>query len=175
MKLFGPLVRITAFAGLAVSSLFAAAPVLAGPGEIALLESYVGSWRGRGTLVGAEAETVVCRLGLTKGNQGKVNYSGRCALAGRTLSVKGTLAYVDTSRRFEAAMTTNAGFTGLAVGERKADAVIFNLRERETDEEGNDVTITAGITLTQEQISVDFRVVFNETGSSISAVIPFAK
>ena len=56
MKLFGPLARAIAIAGLATASVMAPAPAYAGPAELALLESYIGVWSGRGELVGAETE-----------------------------------------------------------------------------------------------------------------------
>lgn len=175
MKLLGPLTRAVVLTGLSIVGVSAPTASFAGPNEIAMLESYVGSWRGRGQLIGAESETVVCRLSITKGNQGKVNYSGRCALAGQNVAVNGTLAYIDANRRFEAAMTTNAGFTGLAVGQKRGDGVRFDLRERETDEGGNDLQITAGIDLAASQITVDFNVVFVSSGESIKARVPFTK
>ena len=175
MKLFGPLARVVAFAGLLIAGITAAGPTYAGRAEVELLQSYVGSWKGRGVLIGAESETVVCRLTISPGNADKVNYSGRCALAGTNLSVNGTLAYIDSARRFEAAMTSNATFSGLAVGRRQGNGVVFNLRERETDEEGNDMTITASITLVSGRISVDFNVLFNASGDTIKATIPFTK
>lgn len=175
MTLFGPRARRAALAGLALTALLIPGPSLAGTAEVELLQSYIGSWKGRGVLTGAESETVVCRMSIDKGNQDKINYSGRCAMAGTTVSVRGTLAYIDANRRFEAAMTTNAGFSGLAVGQRRGNGVVFNLRERETDEEGNDLSITASITLTSAKITVDFNVVFNETGDTIRASVPFTK
>ena len=175
MTLVGPLARLVAIAGLSLSAAFAAVPAHAGKAEVALLESYIGAWKGRGVLVGAETETVICRLTISPGNDDKVNYSGRCALAGQNLSVKGTLAYVDTRRRFEAAMTSNATFTGTAIGQKRGDGVVFNLREKEKDEEGNDLTITADITLNPSRILVEFNVVFNETGDYIRAQVPFTK
>jgi hypothetical protein len=175
MKLFGPLARVVAFAGLAFASALAPAPAFAGPAELALLESYIGAWKGRGQLIGAETETVVCRLSITSGNGDKVNYSGKCALAGNNVAVNGTLAYIDAKRRFEAAMTTNATFSGVAVGEKRGDGVIFNLRERETDESGNDMTITAAIVLDGGKIIVDFNVLFNASGDTIKASVPFTK
>lgn len=175
MNLFGPLSRGIAVAGLVVTSIMAAAPAFAAKVDIELLNSYLGSWKGRGILVGAESETVVCRLSLTPGNDDKVNYSGRCAMAGTNLSVNGTLAYVDAKKRYEAAMTSNATFTGIAVGRKQGDGVVFNLKERETDEEGNDMTITAVIALLNKTISVEFQVLFNASGDIIKASVPFTK
>ncbi|HHY49724.1 MAG TPA: hypothetical protein GYA10_08265 [Alphaproteobacteria bacterium] len=176
MKLLGPLARSVAIVGLSAAGCLAATgPVFAGKAEVAMLQSYVGSWKGRGQLIGAESESVVCRMTISPGNDDKVNYSGRCALAGQTVAVNGTLAYIDAKRRFEAAMTTNAGFTGLAIGQKSGGGVVFNLREKEQDDQGNDLQITAGITLTEARITVDFNVVFLETGDTISASVPFTK
>ena len=175
MKSVGPLSRIIALAGLLLVAPLTAAPAMAARADVELLQSYVGDWRGKGEMVGAETETVVCRLSLTKGNQDKVNYSGRCSLAGTVLSVNGTLAYNDSARRFEAAMSSNATFSGLAVGKRQGSALVFNLKERNKDEAGNDLTISAAITLRKEKINVDFKVVFNATGDSMTASVPFSK
>jgi hypothetical protein len=67
MTFLGPLSRAAALAGLLLSAGFTAAPAFAGPAEVALLKSYIGEWRGRGTLVGASTESVVCRLSLSQG------------------------------------------------------------------------------------------------------------
>ena len=175
MRPVGPLARALAVAGLMLSALLAQAPALAGTAEVELLQSYIGSWKGRGIVTGAEQETVICRMTIDKGNQDKVNYRGRCAMAGTTVSVNGTLAYIDASRRYEAAMTTNAGFSGIAVGQSTGGGVVFNLRERVADEDGKPLTVTAAITLTGARIMVDFSVVFNETGQSLAAKVPFTK
>lgn len=177
MKLFGPLLRIIALAGLLVATPMAVAPALAAPADVALLKSFVGSWKGRGILIGAESESVVCRLSLSEGNSDKVNYSGRCSLAGTALSVNGTLAFNDQARRYEAAMTSNVTFSGLAVGKKQGDGVLFNLKERNKDEEGNDLTVTAAIALkgSGKSILVEFQVVFNATGDMLKASVPFTK
>jgi hypothetical protein len=177
MKLFGPLLRTLALAGLLVATPMAAAPVLAAPADVALLKSYVGSWKGRGTLIGAESESVVCRLTLSDGNADKVNYSGRCSLAGTALAVNGSLAFNDSARRYEAAMTSNVTFSGLAVGKKQGDSIIFNLKERNKDEAGNDLTVTATIGLKGKgkSITVEFQVVFNATGEMLKASVPFTK
>ena len=148
MKLLGPLAQAGAITGLAIASVLAAsAPALAGPAEMTLLESYIGTWQGRGVLTGADKETVVCRMTITDGNADKVNYSGRCAMAGTTVSVNGTLAYIDARKRYEAAMTTNAGFTGLAIGKKNGSGILFDLKEKAEDESGNDLNVSASIRL----------------------------
>jgi hypothetical protein len=177
MKLFGPLPRILALAGLLAATPMAVAPAMAAPADVALLKSYLGSWKGRGTLIGADSESVVCRLSLSEGNSDKVNYSGRCTLAGTSLAVNGTLAYNDSARRYEAAMTSNVTFSGLAVGKKSGDNIVFNLKERNKDEEGNDLTVTAAIVLKGKgkAIGVDFQVIFNATGEMLKASVPFTK
>ena len=176
MKQLGPLARALALAGLASASVMAPAPSFAGPAELALLESYIGAWRGRGELTGASAETVVCKLDITKGNQSRVNYAGRCAIAGNNLAVRGTMAYVDAARRFEAAMTTNAGFSPApAVGRKNGSGILFNLRERGTDDDGNDMTIVASMDFQASRIVVNFDVTFNQSGDTIRAIVPFTK
>lgn len=172
MTNFGALARSIAFACLLGA---AATPALAAPADVALLKSYIGDWRGQGTLTGAETETVTCRLSLKQGNDNKVNYSGRCTLGGTVLSMNGTMAYIEASQRYEAAMTTNATFSGLAVGRKRGRGLIFNLRERERDEAGKPVNISADIMLNSESISVGFEAVYVETGESLRAEVPFAK
>ena len=173
MTKFGLLSRAAALAGLLACA--SAAPALAAPADVALLKSYIGEWRGRGVLVGANTETVVCRMSLAPGNQDKVNYNGRCTLAGTQLSVAGTIAYIDASNRFEAAMSSNATFTGIAVGQKRGGGLVFNLRERDTDEEGKDLNISAQITLQGDAIKVIFDVVYVESGDSLRAEVPFAR
>lgn len=174
MTLFGHFSRAAVLAGLMLGAPMAIAPALAGPAEVALLHSYVGEWRGRGVLTGRNSESVVCRLALTEGNQDKVNYSGRCTLAGTTLAINGTLAYIDALSRFEAAMTSNTAFSGIAVGQRRGDGVVFNLRERDQSE-GQELVISSQIALASGAINVEFNVVYESTGETIHATVPFAR
>lgn len=153
----------------------AATPVQAGPAEDSLLQSYIGDWRGRGVLVGADTETVVCRLSLTAGNGGKVNYNGRCSLAGTQLSVAGTMAYIEASRRFEAVMSSNATFSGTAIGQKRGSNLIFNLRERDEDEKGKELAISSQIHLASDVIDVVFDVIYVENGDSLRAEVPFTR
>lgn len=180
MKLIRPLTRIAALVGLLVVAPLAplsAAPAHAAAADVALLKSYLGDWRGRGELIGAEKESVVCRLSLTEGNQDKVNYSGRCTLAGTSISVGGTMVYNDGAKRYEAVMTSNITFTGVAVGKKRGSDIVFNLRERTKDDTGKELTVTAAITLAKAggSIAVDFGVVFNATGETLKASVPFKK
>ncbi|ODT72885.1 MAG: hypothetical protein ABS75_01265 [Pelagibacterium sp. SCN 63-23] len=172
---FGPLTRAAALAGLLFSSATALAPAMAAPADVALIQSYIGEWRGRGILIGASQESVVCRLSLTQGNQDKVNYNGRCTLAGNNLSVAGTMAYIDASKRYEAVMSTNATFNGVAVGQKRGQSLIFNLREREKDETGKDLNISAQIQLSGDAIQVVLELIYVESGDSLRAEVPFTR
>lgn len=169
----GPLTRAIALAGLLLSA--AALPASGAPSDVALIQSYIGEWRGRGVVIGATQESVVCRLSLSQGNQDKVNYNGRCTLAGTTLSIAGTMAYIDANKRFEAVMSSNATFNGVAVGQKRGQSLIFNLREREKDEEGKDLNITSQIVLNRDTIQVSFEVVYVESGDSLRAEVPFSR
>jgi hypothetical protein len=145
--------------------------------ELALLGSYVGNWRGEGALVGGDRnEPFRCRLTVAKGNQGKINYSGRCTLVSATLSISGTIAYTDQARQYEAAMSSNAGFTGLAIGQQSQGQISFDLKERQKDRTGSDVRIGSRIVLVgNDSITVNFEVEFNDSGEVLTASVPFTQ
>lgn len=146
----------------------------AGEAELALLSNYIGQWRGEGTLVGGDKpEPFRCRLSIAKGNQQRINYTGRCTLVQTTLSISGTIAYSDANRRYEAAMSSNAGFTGLAIGQIRGNSISFDLKEQRRDRSGSDVRIGSTIVLNDGRISVDFEVEFNQSGEVLTAKVPF--
>lgn len=153
-----------------------AAPSLAGPGEQALLASYVGNWRGESILQGGDKpEPFRCRLAVSPGNSGKINYTGRCTLVNMNLSVSGTIAYVDAKSQYEAVMTSNAGFSGTAVGRQGGNEIGFDLIERQKDRGGNDVAIGSRIFLVGDAIRVDFQVEFNDSGKLLTTSVPFSR
>ena len=144
--------------------------------EVALLESYIGNWQGEGALVGGDrAEPFRCRLTIAKGNQSRVNYTGRCALVNATLSISGTIAYNDDQKRYEAAMSSNAGFTGLAIGQQRGGQISFDLKEQQKDRAGSEVRIGSKILLVNGNITVNFEVEFNNSGEVLTASVPFAQ
>lgn len=146
----------------------------AGPVEV--LESYVGDWKGSGALVGGQnPEPFRCRLGISKGNLNKINYAGRCSLIDMNLSVSGTIAFDDKAQRYQAVMSSNAGFTGVAVGQISGDTINFDLREKQKDRGGNDVRIGSRILLQNNAITVDFEVEFNNSGQVLTASVPFSR
>jgi hypothetical protein len=175
MNLFGPVARALAVAGVLLAA--GAMPAFAGPAEMGVLEAYIGSWTGKGTMKGADTETVVCKMSLSKGNGTKLNYTGRCSLAGAQLSVTGTIAYVDANKRYEAVMNSGiGGFRGVAIGVRKGDGVVFDLKQRAEDDSGNDVSIASTVSLSGgNKMAVAFHAVFNTTGDTIDASVPFSK
>lgn len=152
-----------------------AAPSFAAQSDIDLLESYIGDWKGRGTTTSnGNTETVVCRLGITSGEQAKVNYHGRCTLAGGNLSIAGTMAYISDSNRFEAVMSSNTAFSGIAVGRRRGGGIDFKLKDR-NEKTGADFTIDAGIALKGGDIEVKFSVTEASSGNKVVAIVPFKK
>lgn len=154
----------------------ALATVQAAQGELELLTSYIGDWRGEGALVGGDQpEPFRCRLGVSQGNLLKINYTGRCTLVNATLSISGTIAYNDQARQYEAAMSSNAGYTGLAIGRQSGGNISFDLREQAKDRAGSDVRIGARILLVGDSITVDFEVEFNNSGDVLTASVPFSR
>lgn len=154
-----------------------ALPAQAGQAQLDLLKSYIGEWSGAGVLVGGKTpESFRCRLTIDKGNQAKINYAGRCTLVNMNLSVSGTIAYNDDTQHYEAVMSSNAGFTGLAVGKQQADNIVFDLEEKQADRSGNAVRIGSHITLmAAASITIDFQVEFNNSGNILTATVPFKK
>lgn len=168
--------RAIALAAIIGLSSLVAAPAQAGQVELDKLLSYIGNWQGQGALVGGEApEPFKCRLTITRGNQAKVNYAGRCSLVNMNLSVSGTIAYDDAASHYKAVMSSNAGFTGVAVGRQRGDSISFDLAERQTDRGGNDVRIGSLLILEGGAIQVDFQVEFNNSGQILTASVPFSK
>jgi hypothetical protein len=168
--------RLFPLAALIAAASFSVVPARAGEAEIALLSSYIGNWKGEGALVGGEKpEPFRCRLTIAKGNQAKINYTGRCTLVDANLSISGTIAFNDAAGRYEAAMSSNAGFTGLAIGRKQGGGISFDLKEQQEDRSGSDVRIGSRISLQGDSIKVDFEVEFNESGQVLTAAVPFSR
>lgn len=162
-------------AAVAVAAMAMTGPAFAA-GPVELLDLYVGDWKGTGALVGGQnPEPFRCRLGISKGNLNKINYAGRCTLVDMNLSVSGTIAFDDKAKRYQAVMSSNAGFTGVAVGRIDGDTINFDLREKQKDRGGNDIRIGSRILLKQNAITVDFEVEFNSSGQVLTASVPFSR
>lgn len=150
------------------------APVFAGPAESELLESFVGNWKGTSVLTGGEEdEEFTCRMTIASGTGSKINFAGRCSLIGMNLAVNGTIAYVEASNRYEGAMTSNTAYSGIAVGRRQGDKLIFSFNKRNLDDSGRDLSIGSTIILDDDRIAVEFEVTFNESGEKMNASVPF--
>lgn len=158
------------FGGTQLSTL----PAFSAPKDVELLNSYIGDWRGSGELKrDGNKETVRCKLAITKAQTGKINYKGRCAVAGANFSIAGTIAYVEEAKRFEALMSTSTSFSGVAVGNySNKKGIDFKLNDRNA-ETGDEFEILSNISLKEEKIGIDFMVTNKTTGRIISADIPF--
>lgn len=108
---------------LGVAATAGAMPAQAGPAETQMLQKYAGVWNGRGTIEGAENGTAVCKLTF-KPNGEKLNYSGRCSLAGNSTSFKGTMVYDQRSDRFVMS-TSGAGQSQTVAGRRNGGSIVF--------------------------------------------------
>lgn len=174
MKLFGPLSRALVLGSILLSA--GAPPAMAAPADIALLKTYLGTWNGKGNLTGAQTNPVSCKMSLSSGNNDKLNYTGRCSIAGQQLSVTGTIAYVDANHRYEAVMNSGiGGFRGVAIGQKSGGNIVFDLKQRANDDAGNDISIASTILLSGKTINVDFHAKFNDSGDTVDAKIPFTK
>lgn len=179
MNFAGPLSRIVALAGLTVLSTSAIAPAFAAKADIELIQSYVGTWKGgsqlNGQFRGKPAGKVSCSMSLSPGNGDKVNFAGNCALAGTTMTVKGTIVYNEAGKRYEAAMTSNVSFSGIAIGKRQGGGILFSFKEKDQGVDGmGGLDVNASILLNPEKIAVKFDVAF-DNGEKLSASVPFTK
>lgn len=174
MNLFGGLARAVVLGGILMVA--GVAPTLSASTEIGALEKYIGMWKGAGMLNGDTKSPVTCKMQLSEGNGGKLNYQGRCSLSGQQLSVTGTIAWVDANKRYEAVMNSGiGGFRGVAIGKRSGDKIVFDLQQRADDDQGNDITIAAKVILSGNSITTDFHAVFNSSGDTIDTSVPFEK
>lgn len=157
-------------AGLAVAS-----PVFAAKADIDLLKSYIGTWRGTGVTNAAGGdESIRCRMDIKPNGETKVVYNGRCALAGGNVSINGTMAFVVEANRYEAVMSSNTAFQGVAIGKRRGNNVSFNMRERNPDT-GAEYSIDADMALKSGDIEVVFTLTEIASGKKIIATVPFKK
>lgn len=160
---------------LVMSGLNVATPSFAADTDLEIIQSYVGNWRGRGTMQNGDRpeETVVCRLEIDPGNTiEKAVYHGRCSLAGATLNVAGTLAYIIGKNRYEAVMSTNTSFKGVAIGHRSGNDVTYNLKS--ADEEGRASNVNADFNLQNGVIALKFEIT-EGNGNVIIANVPFQR
>lgn len=149
-------------------------PALSAQADLDLLKSYVGDWRGRGTVdrQGNE-ESVVCKLGVASNGVTKVTLSGACSLAGGKLVWNGTMAYVPEQDRYIAIISSNAAYSGQAVGKRGNKGIVFDLREIDDKDGKRDVSVA--LALREDVINVDLKVTDAKTGRITHAKVPLSK
>jgi hypothetical protein len=151
------------------------AAALAGPQQSARLLTYVGTWEGAGLLKGGEEpENFSCRNVVTDGKNGKINYQGRCYVAGLNLTIYGTLRYNDQTRQYEGIMNSNTEFKGIARGAAVGGNIVFDFKQQKKHE-GQDLAIDAKMTLKSGSYNVEFRVRIADSDITMSTSVPFAK
>jgi hypothetical protein len=135
-----------------------AAPALAGPGEIALLQSFAGSWRGEGRLAGPKDPPApfTCTLLTRRGNAGKLVFSGTCPL----LSAAGGIGYAERAAQYELAVTSSADFRGAAVGHAQNEVLIFVIDDAGSAR-SNELQLKANMRMRAEEIAITFDAVLN--------------
>lgn len=171
-------VRPVALAGLASLAVVApAAPIVAAEADVALIKGYVGGWRGRGEIIwgdSGESETILCRMTVEDSSPTKIGVDGRCSLAGATLNMLGTIAYVEENRRYEAIVSSNTQFSGIAVGRRSGENLSFALRDYRGDDDAL-YDISAQIDLLGDDINVSMSITNKDSGDTTTADVPFAR
>ena len=98
--------------------------------DLDVLQSYVGNWRGTGTFGPPnELESIRCNLAVTQSaTPDRVSVNGKCAIAGGSVSIMGTMAYLADKNRFAAVITSGlGGLKGNAVGRRSGNNVSYTL------------------------------------------------
>lgn len=166
------LLRPFVSAALLSLALFAPAAAMAAQRDIQVLQSYVGSWEGRGTFgSGDNAESIKCRLTVTSAKPETAQFNGVCAIAGKSMSIRGSLGYFADKNRYEATMTSNADFNGTAIGRRNGSSIDFTMLPAD-DEGGARYKISAGLSLRNESIVVKARITDTVENFSTSANVP---
>ena len=148
----------------------AAGAATAGEAELALLQSFMGSYNGKGHLVEPDKTTDFdCRLTISKGNKGKIVFNGKCPL----VAGNGGIAFNEAQARFEIAMTSSADFSGSAAGTQSGDAVHFTIVHNSTNKKGETLDITAKMMLTSQAVEIRFDATF--TGKPWTGSLLFAR
>ncbi|MBU1174001.1 MAG: hypothetical protein KKH72_01260 [Alphaproteobacteria bacterium] len=156
-------------------ALIAPEAATAGQKDIQVLQSYVGSWEGRGTFgTDAEAESIKCRLTVTSAESATVQFNGICALAGGSVNIRGSLGYFETKNRYEATMTSNAAFGGTAIGRRSGSGIDFTMQPTDPDS-GANYSVKAGLSLRDDAIVVKASITDSKSGYTSQADVPMKK
>jgi hypothetical protein len=142
-----------------------AAPALAAPADIELLQSYAGSWRGTGELTGPDTGSVRCRLTFRTSGE-KLSFSGRCTVAGTgTRGFTGVISFNDQTGRYEASSSD-----GTVVGRKSGRTITFNMSDTTTQGE-----VTSSMSLRGNEIRVDFQLTDDDTGEVSGSRVTFTR
>lgn len=112
-------------------ALSATLPATAGPREQAVLQGYVGTWKGSSTVSGPMAGPVDCTLTFTSGSAGKLSYAGNCEFGKGTTGFRGTVIYNDGAKRYETA-GTGQGVSVNGFGKTSGNSITFAVNNLET-------------------------------------------
>jgi hypothetical protein len=131
----------------------------AGEAETALLQSFMGTFSGKGVLTENGKQTnFECKMTVSKGNRGKIVFRASCPLVAGT----GAMTYNEASGRFEVVFSSSTDLKGTAVGRRNGDAVAFNLADRAVDAENNTLDYKVRASMSADTISVTFDALLNK-------------
>ena len=123
-----------------------AAPAIAAPADIELLQSYAGSWHGAGELTGPDSGSVRCRLTFRPSGE-KISFTGRCTVAGSgTRGFTGVISFNDATGSYEASSRD-----GTVVGRKSGRNITFNMSDTTTQGE-----VTSTMSLRGNEIRIDF-------------------
>ncbi len=152
-----------------------AGSAIAAQRDLDLLQSYVGQWQGRGSFgTGDNAESVKCKLTVSRSSPTRVQFNGQCAMAGGAISLYGTLGYIEERNRFEATGSSNVIDKVVAIGRRNGSGIDFNMRP--VDDETNEAyDIIVGLGLRDDYIMVKAQVTDVDSGKKLTADVPLEK
>ena len=114
-----------------ILALSASLPAMAGPKEQAVLQSYVGTWKGSSTVTGPMAGPVDCSLKFSAGSGGKFVYSGECEFDKGITAFRGTLIYNDSAKRYETA-GSGQGVSVTGFGKVSGNSITFAVNNLDT-------------------------------------------
>jgi hypothetical protein len=155
--------------------LLLAAPSAAVADGYAALLSYEGRFSGSGTAVYENGATdrVDCRLGLEAGARGRMYLRDTaCTVAGTRITLQGVMAFVPDGR-YEAAVTSNAGFSGGAVGTGDASGIRFTIDDGRIGD--GSLALSATFVLAGDAVGVEMAITSNVSGAVTRVTVPMGR
>jgi hypothetical protein len=172
-----PLPRLAALALVAFLAPLATAlaPAHAASADSAMLQSYVGSYTGAGTISGNPPQRLNCRLSMQSGGADKIDYTGRCSGGGVGFSMTGLIS--SAGGKLVASMSGSGGGmsgSGSVAGSRHGNGAVFASKTHDTAM-GHDRSISSSFALVGGGIRLEFSMVDNSTHKTTSGSIAFTK